>query len=754
MKHLFIHPLRASLRLIGFYVLMLLGVRGTVDAQSLSSYVDPYIGSGGHGHVFVGASVPFGAVQVGPENFYKGWDWCSGYNYGDSVLIGFAQTHLSGTGIGDLGDILIMPYTGPVKLVKGVETEAGSGYASLYSHDREKVKPGYYSVHLDNYDIDVELSATQRVGFHRYHFPEGEAAHVIIDLSEGINDKATETHIKQVDPYTLEGYRFSKGWAKDQWIFFAIRSQVPLRQFAVYDKDTLLKASQGTGPAIKGLINFDQAPATLELKVGISPVSGANALANIEAEIPDWDFDGVVAQADTKWNKALSSISVSTDNLRDKRTFYTALFHTMIDPALFNDHNHDYRGTDKKVYKNASFDNYSVFSFWDTYRAANPLYILTQPKRVADMVNAMLAIYDQQGALPIWHLMGNETGTMVGISSRQVIAEAYLKGIKGFDAQRAYQALKATSMKDLLGMDYVRNLEAIPSDKQRRSVAKGLEYAIGDGSIALMAKQMGKAEDYAYFKKRAEEYKLYFDPSSQFFRGKTSDGQWSQPFNPLQGGNNLYAEGNAWQYLWLVPQDVRGLVTLLGGEQKFSARLDSFFVLQSTEKERGLADLTGLIGQYAHGNEPSHHISYLYAYTGEQWKSAEKARFIMENFYHDQPDGIIGNEDCGQMSAWYVFSALGFYPVFPASEQYVIGSPLFDKATLHLDNGKQFTVQTVNDSPTNPYIQRITLNGKKYTKSYILHQDIMQGGLMTITMGSTPNKDFGKAPGDRPGGTL
>lgn len=753
-KHSFRRPLRMSFGFIGFYTLMLLSIPGKIVGQSLTSYVDPYIGSGGHGHVFVGASVPFGAVQVGPENFYKGWDWCSGYNYRDSVLIGFAHTHLSGTGIGDLGDILIMPYTGHIKLDKGVEKERGSGYASRYSHERETVRPGYYSVLLDDYHIEVELTATERVGFHRYRFPKAEAAHVIIDLTEGINDRATNTHIIQIDPYTLEGYRFSKGWAKDQRIYFAIRSSVPLRQFAVYDKDTLLKATEATGPAIKGLISFDKAPSILELKVGISPVSGANALANIAAEIPGWDFAGVVKQADKKWNEALFSISVKTDNLRDKRTFYTALFHTMIDPALFNDHNHDYRGTDKKIHKDAPFDNYSVFSFWDTYRAANPLYILTQPKRVGDMVNSMLAIYDQQGMLPIWHLMGNETGTMVGISSRQVIAEAYLKGIKGFDANRAYQALKGTSMKDTLGMEYVKNLKAIPRDKRSRSVAKGLEYAIGDGSIALMAKRMGKDGDYKYFKKRAGEYKQYFDPSDQFFKGKMSDGQWITPFNPLHGNNNVYAEGNGWQYLWLVPQDVRGLVTLLGGEKVFNARLDSFFVLQSTEKERGLADLTGLIGQYAHGNEPSHHIAYLYAYTGEQWKSAEKARFIMENFYSDKPDGIIGNEDCGQMSAWYVFSALGFYPVFPSSEQYVIGSPLFDEATLHLDDGKQFTVQTVNDSPANEYIQDITLNGKRYTKSYILYSDIMQGGVMKITMGNRPNKDFGKAPRDRPGGGL
>lgn len=749
-----LNKLKRSLRLMGIGISLLLTARGSASAQSLTSYVDPYIGSGGHGHVFVGASVPFGAVQLGPDNFYKGWDWCSGYHYGDSVMIGFAHTHLSGTGIGDLADILIMPYTGDIKLDKGIETAPGSGYASRYSHQREQVRPGYYSVQLDDYHIQAELTATERVGFHRYHFPEGQPAHVIIDLSEGINDRSTDTHITQIDPYTLEGYRLSRGWAKNQWIFFAIRSSIPLRQFAIYDQDTLLKGNSGAGPAIKGLISFQQAPDTLELKVGISPVSGANALANIEAEIPDWNFDQVARQADAKWNKALSRITVQGSHEKEKRTFYTALFHTMIDPALFNDHNKDYRGTDKRVYRHAAFDNYSVFSFWDTYRAANPLYILTQPRRVGDMVNSMLAINDQQGYLPIWHLMGNETGTMVGIGSRKVIAEAYLKGIKGFDVKRAYEALRQTSMKDTLGMGYVKDFKAIPLDKERRSVAKGLEYAIGDGSIALMSRKMGKTDDYAYFKKRAEEYKLYFDPRDGFFKGKKSNGQWITPFNPLQGGNTLYAEGNAWQYLWLVPQDVDGLINLLGGEQMFNARLDSFFALQSTEKEMGLADLTGLIGQYAHGNEPSHHIGYLYAYTGEQWKSAQKVRFIMDNFYHDQPDGLIGNEDCGQMSAWYVFSALGFYPVFPASGQYVIGSPLFNEATLHLANGKQFTVRTVNNSPENIYVQHITLNGRRYTKSYINYQNIIHGGIMEITMGNSPNKNFGQVPADRPGGAL
>jgi predicted alpha-1,2-mannosidase len=726
---------------------VLITLYSVIHAQPFTSYVDPYIGSGGHGHVFVGASVPFGAVQLGPDNFYKGWDWCSGYNYGDSVLIGFAHTHLSGTGIGDLADILIMPYTGTVKTDKGIERSPGSGYASHYSHKNEKVRPGYYAVKLDDSNIGVELTASERVGFHQYHFPAGKEAHVIIDLKEGINDQSTDTYIQQVDAYTLKGYRFSKGWAKNQWLFFAIKSSQPLQKFQVYDNDQLLEGKEGKGKAVKGLISFDTPPAILQLKVGISPVSADNALANIEAEIPHWDFERVVKQADEKWNKELSRIRIETGSETDKRIFYTSLYHTMIDPVLFNDFNGDYRGADKRVYKNASFANYTAFSLWDTYRATNPLYILTQSQRVNDMVNTMLAIYQQQGRLPIWHLMGNETGTMVGISSLQVIAEAYLKGMKGFNADSAFNAVKNTAMGDSLGLLYLKQGIPIPDNIQTRSVAKALEYAIGDGSIALMAKQMGKQEDYEYFRKRSLDYRLYFDTVTHFFRGRLSDGSWNPVFDPVKSYKPWaadYAEGNAWQYLWLVPQDVKGLISLLGGEKAFTERLDSFFLLKPAPDPNELDDLTGLIGQYAHGNEPSHHIAYLYSFVGQQWKTAEKVRYIMKEFYHAQPDGVIGNEDCGQMSAWYIFSSLGFYPVFPASGKYIIGSPLFDRATIQLDGGKQFTVKTIHNGPDNIYIQHIELNGREYKNSYIQYSDIRKGGEMKITMGEKPNYNYGR----------
>ncbi|MDB5121803.1 MAG: sugar hydrolase [Sphingobacteriales bacterium] len=737
----------------GGITIILLLVCGTIaKAQKPTSYVDPLIGSGGHGHVFVGANVPFGAVQVGPMNIFKGWDWCSGYNYGDSIMIGFSQLHLSGTGIGDLGDVLIMPYTGAIKTDKGTEKNHRSGYASLYSHKNEKVRPGYYSVILDDYNIKAELAATERVGFHQYVFPsDGKEAHIIIDLQEGLNDKSTDTYIEQTDQYTLKGYRFSAGWAKEQQVFFAIRFSKPIQKFAVYDSAKLLVGKQGKGNAIKGMISFDESPGKVQFKVGISPVSSNNALANIEAEIPNWNLENVVKQADEKWNKELSKIVIETNNIVDKRVFYTALYHSMMHPSLFNDNNGEYQGADNKVYKKTTFNNYSVFSTWDTYRAAHPLYTLINPDKINDFVNTMLAIYDQQGALPVWHLDGYETGTMVGVSSQEIIAEAYLKGFRGFDAERAFKAMKTTAMSDMRGLKFVRDLKPIPSDADiHRPVANALELAIGDGSIALMAKALGKNEDFKYFTKRAQNYKLYYDKQSGFLRGKMTDGSWNPVFDAMKSTKPYgtdYAEGNAWQYLWLAPQDVPGLINLLGGEKAFTGKLDTFFSLAPAGD---LVDLTGNIGQYAHGNEPSHHIAYLYNYVGQQWKTAEKTRYIMKEFYHDKPDGIIGNEDCGQMSAWYIFSSLGFYPVFPASGVYAIGSPLFNSATIKLEKGKKFTVESVNNNAENIYIQSIQLNGIQYNKTFINHKDILAGGKMKIIMGNKPNYNFGKLSANRP----
>jgi len=736
---------RFPMHRVVFLLLISLGIINNVKAQKLTQFVDPLIGSGGHGHVFVGASVPFGAVQVGPNNIYKGWDWCSGYHYSDSLLIGFSHLHLSGTGIGDLADVLIMPVTGEVKLDKGKQEFPHNGYLSTFSHKNEVAKAGFYSVKLDN-GVAVELTASERVGFHQYRFPKGKEAHVIIDLKEGINDKSTGTYLEQTDEFTLKGYRFSSGWAKEQQVYFAIRSSKPIKNLIIYNEDKPLSGKKGQGTSVKGVIGFEPGD-FVQLKVGISPVSSENALDNISVEIPHWNFIEIVKQADAKWNKALSRIEIQTKSVADKRIFYTAMFHSMIHPSLFNDHNGDYQGANHKAHTKPAFNNYSVFSTWDTYRAEHPLFTLIAPDRINDFVNSMLAIYDEQGHLPIWHLNGNETGTMPGISSLQIVAEAYLKGFRGFDPERAYQAIRKTAMSDLRGLNFLREMKPIPSDSDvYRTVAQAMELSISDGSIALMAQALGKTDDYDYFSKRAKNYQCFYDQSVGFFRGIKKDGTRNPVFDPIKSQKPWsidYAEGNAWQYLWLAPQDVSGLIKLIGGKDVFNARLDSFFVLAPKDDSEVLVDLTGLIGQYAHGNEPSHHIAYLYAYSGQQWKTAEKVRYIMKEFYHDDPDGVIGNEACGQMSAWYIFSSLGFYPVFPASGNYVIGSPLFDKATIRLPEGKSFTVEVRNNSPENIYIQQIELNGQKLSKGTINHKDILNGGLMKIVMGNKPNKSFG-----------
>jgi predicted alpha-1,2-mannosidase len=734
------------LRLV-FFILIYVGILNYIKAQKLTQFVDPFIGSGGHGHVFVGASVPFGAVQLGPNNIYKGWDWCSGYHYSDSLLIGFSHLHLSGTGIGDLADVLIMPVTGEVKLDKGRQEFPHNGYLSTFSHKNEIAKPGYYSVKMDN-GVAVELTASERVGFHQYRFPKGKEVHVMVDLKEGINDKSTNTYLEQTDEFTLKGYRCSSGWAKEQQVFFAIRSSKPIKKLLIYNEEKPLSGNKGQGFSIKGVIDFEPGD-FVQLKVGISPVSSENALDNINAEIPQWNFAEIVKQAYKKWDNELSRIEIQTKNEAHKRIFYTALFHTMIHPSLFNDHNSDYQGADNKNHRKPEFNNYSVFSTWDTYRAEHSLFTLIAPDRINDFVNSMLAIYDEQGYLPIWHLNGYETGTMPGISSLQIIAEAYIKGFRGFDAERAYQAIRKTAMSDLRGLNFHREMKPIPTDGNvQRVVAQTMELSISDGSIALMAKALGKTNDYDYFSKRAKNYQLYYDRSVGFFRGIMSDGSWNPVFDPFKSTKPMakdYAEGNAWQYLWLVPQDVSGLIKLLGGEDVFNARLDSFFSLTPKDDSEVLVDLTGIIGQYAHGNEPSHHIAYLYAYSGQQWKTAEKVRYIMKEFYHDDPDGVIGNEDCGQMSAWYIFSSLGFYPVFPASQEYVLGSPLFDKATIRLPEGKKFTIETVNNSPENIYIQQIELNGHKQSNMNIKYKDIIKGGVLKIVMGKSLNQSLGSA---------
>lgn len=721
-------------------------------AQNTVSYVNPYIGTGGHGHVFLGANVPFGAVQLGPVNLSEGWDWCSGYNYSDSTIIGFSHTHLSGTGIGDLGDIEVMPTTGDLIMNKGSLKSPGN--FSLFSHADEKVSPGYYSVVLKRYNIKAELTASTRTGFHSYTFPESKQSHIIIDLVQGIGwDRPIEAYIKKLNDSTLVGYRFSKGWAPDQRIYFAAIFSKPFQDIELYKNGELQLGSVAMSDSVKAAINFSTYEGeTIQLKVGISPVSMENALMNIATEIPGWNFEKVKNDASAAWNKELNKVVIKTSDATAKQIFYTALYHSFIAPSVFNDVNGDYYGTDKEVHRGAPFTNLTTFSLWDTYRCENSLLTILQPERVSDIINSMLAIYQQQGKLPVWHLMANETNTMPGNSATQVIADAYLKGIKGFDTALAYEAAKTTAMLDDRGMKYVKRYGYIPADSMVESVATGMEYAIADGCTALMAKKMGKKDDYEYFNKRAGYYKNYYDSTVRFVRGRISNTQWREPFSPFVSRHmkDDFTEGNAWQYTWLAPQDVHGLIQMLGGEKPFIKKLDSLFVVKGDMGKEASNDISGLIGQYAHGNEPSHHIAYLYAYAGQPWKTAEKVRFILDSLYSANPEGLSGNEDVGQMSAWYVMSSLGFYPVHPAQGIYVFGSPLFNEASLDVGNGKHFTMIMKNNSTANKYIQEIILNNKKYTKAYITYADIMNGGDLIIEMGKKPSAKWGTSLPDRP----
>ena len=721
-------------------------------ANDFTGHVDPFIGSGGHGHVFVGASVPFGAVQVGPANFHQGWDWCSGYHFSDDVLAGFSHLHLGGTGIADLGDILLMPYTGELATGPGSRKDPDAGYASRYRHDREQARPGFYAVDLLDHDVHVELTATERVGLHRYRFPADRRAHLAIDLQfENGGGRVVESRLRRVDETTVVGYRRSKGWAKDQRVFFALKSSKPFAEFRIFLGDRAVGGESAEGQGLRAIGTYEGSPGEVLVRVGISPVSEENALANLEKEAGTADFDAVAAAAKAAWNDQLGRIQIEADD-RTKRIFYTALYHTMIAPALFNDHNGDYRGADGEIHRNPGFETYTIFSLWDTYRAAHPLFTLTQPERVGQFIQTMLAIRDQQGKLPVWHLMGNETDTMVGYHAVPVVVDAYFKGLLDADPERAFEAIKNSAMQDERGLDAVKEVGYIPAERHGESVAMAMEYAIDDWCIAQMAKALGKQEDEPYFSGRAKAYREYFDPATKFMRGKLSDGTWREPFDPVASSHRRddYCEGNGWQYLWLVPHDPEGLIDLLGGDEAFGEKLDQLFAVESVKSEGASADISGLIGQYAHGNEPGHHTTYLYAFVGQQWKTAKLVRQILTTLYSDQPDGLSGNEDCGQMSAWYVFSALGIYPVNPVAGVYVFGSPIVDKATIAVPGGKSFTIVAKNNSPVNLFIQSVELNGKPYGKSYITHPDIIAGGELTFVMGPEPNKAFGNAPEDRP----
>jgi len=715
--------------------------------QNLTQYVDPYIGTGDHGHVFMGANVPFGLVQLGPSNIPQTWDWVSGYHITDSTIIGFSHMHLNGTGIGDLGDINLMPAVGEVTLKRGSVPDYSTGLYSLFDRATEKSKAGYYAVHLDRYNVDVELTATKRVGFHKYTFPASQESRVIIDLENGqCWDAPVEGYIIQENDSVVSGYRYSKGWANDQRVFFTAVFSKPIKNFVVSES-----LEQKSGNALKGVKVYGQAlfetqdKEEVYVKVALSPVSIENAKMNMKAELPGWEFNHIVQMADNAWNEELNKVIIETNDDRIKRTFYTALFHTMIAPSEFCDVNMEYLGTDKKVYTNNSFKNYTTFSLWDTYRAAHPLMTIIHPEKMKDIVNTMLAIYQQQGKLPVWHLMGCETDCMVGNSGIPVVADAIMKGYDGFDKELAFEAMKNSAMLDERGLKYLKEYGYIPYDKEGEGLSKCMEYAIDDWSIAQVAKQMGKTEDYTYFLNRSKAYKHYFDPETGFMRGKSSEGKFRTPFNPFESvhRDNDYTEGNGWQYTWLVPHDIQGLIDLFGSDERFTQKLDSLFIAEGSLGEHASPDISGLIGQYAHGNEPSHHVIYMYPYIGQPWKAADKVRQVLTELYNDQPAGLSGNEDVGQMSAWYVLSSLGFYQVEPAGGKFIFGSPIVNEAVIKVKDNKTFKIIAKNNSTANKYIQSVTLNGKPYDKYYIDFKDLVEGGTLEFVMGDKPSDTWG-----------
>lgn len=718
-----------SILLLSAIAALFIGTANMAQAAvgGLTRYVNQYIGTGGHGHVFLGANVPFGLVQLGPTQITRGWDWCSGYHYSDSVLIGFGHMHLSGTGIGDLGDIALLPISN------------ASQRQLIFSHSNESVKPGYYSVKLTNPNVKVELTATQRVGFHRYTF-DGNSGKALmrLDLVQGIGwDKMSDCLLTQDSPTRITGFRRSEGWAKDQRIYFVMD----------FSKPVTMENRDSTGIAIFSVEKGEP----LLVKVALSPVDIDKAKLNMQTELPGWDFDATVKAADDAWNKQLSRIVLTDNNDKRKEIFYTAMYHLMTAPSLFCDVDGAYRGADGKVYK-GDFKNYTTFSLWDTYRAAHPLYTLVFPDMQSDFAETFLHIFDQQGKLPVWHLMGCETDCMVGNPGIPVLADLVLKGFVK-EKEHAFEAMKTSAMLDERSLELLKQYGYIPYDKEptNETVAKALEYCLADAGVAKTAKLLGKTDDYNYFFNRSRSYAKYFDKQTGFMRALSSDGKFRTPFDPIEAAHrvNDYTEGNAWQYTWLVPHDVHGLVNLFGSEKKFVTKLDSLFVVEGDLGENASPDISGLVGQYAHGNEPSHHVIYMYNYVGQPWKAAPLLRKMMNEMYFNEPDGLCGNEDVGQMSAWYILSTVGLYQVDPSGGRYIIGSPLFNRADLNVGNGKTFSVVARNNSDRNIYVQKAYLNGREYKKSYIDYADIKAGGKLELVMGSKPSK-WGTKTADRP----
>jgi predicted alpha-1,2-mannosidase len=716
---------------IGLIACTFIGASLFAQPKKAIDYVNPFIGTGGHGHTYPGAMVPFGMVQLSPDNGTQGWDWCSGYHYTDSVITGFSHTHLSGTGIGDLCDISVMPSVG--KKTDTVYTP------SKFSHTNEKASPGYYQVRLDDYNINAELTTGLRCGFHRYTFPKASDALIRLDLGFAINwDSPTDCFIKKIDDYTYAGWRKSTGWAPDQWIFFAIKLNKKPKNLALFQNKMPVSGDSAHGKKVIAGFEFSTAEnEKVLMKVGLSSASVEGALASLN-EVAGWDFDAVRKSAENTWEKELSKIKIEAKDDQTKTIFYTALYHTYEAPVLFSDAKQMYKGADGKITK-ATHPAYTVHSLWDIFRGAAPLLTITQPARVPDIINSYLDFYKQSGLLPVWDLHFNENNCMSGYHCIPVVSDAILKGIKGFDYELAFKAMKTSAMQDIRGTNFYRQYGYLPQDKMGQSVTITLEYAYDDWCIAQVAKKLGHTEDYNEFTKRAGYYQNLFDPKTGFFRGKNWDGTFVEPFDPYYSEHSeksMYIEGTAWQHTFFVPHAVENYAKLLGGKDKLIEKLDSLFTTTSHMNGEFVSnDISGLIGQYAHGNEPSHHIAYMYNVLGAPEKGAFRLREIMSTLYRNEPDGLSGNEDCGQMSAWYVWSALGMYPMNAASGNYVFGSPMIDGATITLPANKKLQIKVKNNSPENIYIRKVSFNGKPHSTISISHAEIEKGGLLEIEMG-------------------
>ena len=728
------------------------------EAAHLSNFVRPFVGTQGEGNTYPGPSAPFGMVQLSPDTEKELWETASGYEYSDPTILGFSLTHLTGTGIPDLGDFLFVPQIGQPKLGSGTKTEPDSGYQSRYSHDEETASAGYYKVKLQRSGVTVELTAGERAGMMRMTFPASDEASILTDLSHVLTGKKWKvvwSHVRVEDASTITGFHLVNGWAKERYLYFAARYSRPFDKAeimsdgkpVVYNTYRFRSEKEAVGPNLQFVAHYKTGNnEAIVIKVAVSAVSTENALKNLDAEIPDWDFEKVRTNTRAAWDKELARIEVEGSE-EEKETFYTSLYHAFLAPNLYQDVTGEYRGFDQNIRQAKGFTNYTVFSLWDTYRATHPLFALIQAPRDADMINSMLAHFDQsvEHMLPIWSLQANETWCMVGYHAVPVIVDAYLKGVKGFDRDRAYNAIRTTALNPHYdNVATYAKLGWVPFDKENESVSKTLEYAYDDYCVAQMAKALGKQDDYATFSARAGNYKNLFDPSEGLMRGKDSQGHWHSPFNAHfydeTAGVNDFTEGTSWQYSWYVPQDVPGLMKLMGGRENFAAKLDALFSFKDADKSKGVSDIQGRIGEYWHGNEPSHHVIYLYSYAGQPWKAAERLHEVVTTQYGNKPNSLSGNDDCGQMSAWYIFTCLGFYPVCPGSNYYAIGAPQLKKAVLTLSNGKKFTVTANNLSPDNIYIQSVQVNGKNLDNPFLSYNEVKNGGTLVFNMGPKPGQ--------------